>query len=111
MTRPQQAPHAAHNPEMADVTKAIRGYGADTREYAANTRIDIHAPNSVCRVYASSRAISKIMKVHTKFTNTRIGYSPIRGHTRTFAQVHRDVCMYVCIYSTIHSGLLVRFRA
>ena len=26
--------------------------------------------------------------------NTRIGYSPIRGHTRTFAQVHRDVSAY-----------------
>ena len=47
---------------MADVTKAIRGYGADTREYAANTRIDIFMPQIQYAEYTRVRgAISKVI--------------------------------------------------
>ena len=84
---------------MAAVTKFIRGYVTDTREYAANdanTRIEHIRAYSGIREYTRVRgAISKIIKVHTQiFTNTRIGYSPIRGHTRTIRTVHRDVSAY-----------------
>ena len=72
----------------ADVTKAIRGYGADTREYAANTRIDIHAPNSVCRVYASSRGNIKGYQSSHKYSQIRgldiRRYADIRGHSHRF---------------------------
>ena len=81
---------------MADVTKGIRGYATDTREYAANTRIDIHAPNSVCQVYASSRGNIKGYQSSHKYSQIRgldiRRYADIRGHSHT--QVHRDVSAY-----------------
>ena len=50
------------------------------------------------RAYSGIREFAGIYQRLSKFTriraNTRIGYSPIRGHTRTFAQVHRDVSAY-----------------
>ena len=73
---------------MAHVTKTIRGYGADTREYAGNTRIDIHAPNSVCRVYASSRGNIKGYQSSHKYSQIRgldiRRYADIRGHSHRF---------------------------
>ena len=72
---------------MADV-KGIRGYVTDTREYAANTRIDIHAPNSVCRVYASSRGNIKGYQSSHKYSQIRgldiRRYADIRGHSHRF---------------------------
>ena len=85
---------------MAAVTKFIRGYVTDTREYAANTRIRESSifGHTHIRAYASIREFAgqyqRLSKFTQIFTNTRIGYSPIRGHTRTFAQVHRDVSAY-----------------
>ena len=73
---------------MAAVTKFIRGYVTDTREYAANTRIDIHAPNSVCRVYASSRGNIKDYQSSHKYSQIRgldiRRYADIRGHSHRF---------------------------
>ena len=83
---------------MAAVTKFIRGYVTDTREYAANMRIRESSIFEHIRAYASIREFAgqyqRLSKFTQIFTNTRIGYSPIRGHTRTFAQVHRDVSAY-----------------
>ena len=75
-------------PLMAAVTNFIRGYVTDTREYAANTRIDIHAPNSVCRVYASSRGNIKDYQSSHKYAQIRgldiRRYADIRGHSHRF---------------------------
>ena len=74
---------------MADVTKGIRGYGTDTREYAANTRIDIRAYSGI-REYTRVRgAISKMIKVqHKKYAQIRgldiRRYADIRGHSHRF---------------------------
>ena len=83
---------------MAAVTKFIRGYVTDTREYAANTRIRESSIFEHIRAYASIREFAgqyqRLSKFTQIFTNTRIGYSPIRGHTRTIRTVHRDVSAY-----------------
>ena len=69
---------------MADVTKAIRRYGADTWEYAANTRIGIRAYSGI-REYTRVRgAISKIIKVHT---NIHKYADWIFADTRTYADI------------------------
>ena len=83
-------------PVMADVTKGIRGYGTDTREYAAKIRESYSSIFGHTQVYATKFAghYQRLSKFTQIFANTRIGYSPIRGHTRTFAQVHRDVSAY-----------------
>ena len=71
---------------MADVTKGIRGYGTDTREYAANTRIDIRATSIFghTRVYPSSRGIIKGYQSSHKYSQIRgldiRQYADIRGH-------------------------------
>ena len=69
---------------MADVTKGIRGYVTDTREYAANTRFDIRAHSGI-REYTRVRgAISKIIKVHT---NIHKYADWIFADTRTYADI------------------------
>ena len=71
---------------MADVTKFIRGYVTDTREYAANTRIRESSIFEHIRANASIRefagAISKIIKVHT---NIHKYADWIFANTRTYA--------------------------
>ena len=72
---------------MAHVTKTIRGYATDTREYAGNTRTDIRAYSGIfghIRAYAVRRAISKIIKVHT---DTRKYTDWIFADTRTYADI------------------------
>ena len=71
---------------MADVTKGIRirGYVTDTREYAANTRIDIRAYSDIFGYTRVHRAISKMIKVHTK---TRKYADWIFADTRTYADI------------------------
>ena len=90
---------------MAHVTKTIRGYGADTREYAGNARIDMHAPNPVCRVYASSRGNIKGYQSSHKYSQIRgldiRRYADIRGHS------HRFTVTYPCmdlVTSALPSG-------
>ena len=69
---------------MAAVTNFIRGYVTDTREYAANTRIDIRAYSGI-REYTRVRgAISKIIKVHT---DTRKYADRVFADTRTYADI------------------------
>ena len=91
---------------MADVTKGIRGYVADTREYAANTRIDIHAPNSVCRVYASSRGNIKGYQSSHKYSQIRgldiRRYADIRGHSHRFTVTYPRMALLVT--SALHGS-------
>ena len=106
-----ETPGDTEGPEtgrMADVTKAIRGYGADTREYAANTRIDIHAPNSVCRVYASSRGNIKGYQSSHKYSQIRgldiRRYADIRGHSHRFTVTYPRMPL---VTSALHTPCLV----
>ena len=69
---------------MADVTKTIRGYVTDTREYAANTRTDIRAYSGIFGHTRVRGDISKIIKVHT---DTRKYADWIFADTRTYADI------------------------
>ena len=69
---------------MADVTKSIRGYVTDTREYVANTRTDLRAYSGIFGHTRVRRAISKIIKVHT---DTRKYADWIFADTRTYADI------------------------
>ena len=72
---------------MADVTKgkAIGGYGADTREYAANTRESIFEH---IRAYASIRSLRGNIKDYIKVHANIHKYADwIFADTRTYADI------------------------
>ena len=76
---------------MAHVTKTIRGYATDTREYAGNTRTDIRAYSGIfghIRAYASSRGYIKDYQSSHGYAQIRgldiRQYADIRGHSHRF---------------------------
>ena len=72
-------------------TRIRRGYAGIRGEYANRYSCPKFSMPSIREFAGQYQRLSKFTQI---FTNTRMGYSPIRGHTRTFAQVHRDVSAY-----------------
>ena len=72
-------------------TRIRRGYAGIRGKYANRYSCPKFSMPSIREFAGQYQRLSKFTQI---FTNTRIGYSPIRGHTRTFAQVHRDVSAY-----------------
>ena len=73
------------------MTKFIRGYVTDTREYAGNTRTDIRAYSGIfghIRAYASSRGYIKDYQSSHGYAQIRgldiRRYADIRGHSHRF---------------------------